>query len=108
MRRLRAISAEAGQGIESSLPDTPNGKCSLLLATALTMESLPASTKVVEPSTGWITLGCRPVEFAQGSTSAAGCPPKAVRMTLREKSLEKHHFVYLLGRGGSLSFDTLF
>src|SRR5437764_1266605 len=62
MRCLRSISAEAGQGFESSLPDTPDGKCPLLLATALTMESLPASTKVVEPSTGRITLRCRPVE----------------------------------------------
>jgi len=37
-------------------PDTPNGKCSLLLAPALTMESLPASTKIIEPSTDRISL----------------------------------------------------
>jgi len=29
-------------GGPSLVPDTPNGKCSLLLATALTMKSLPA------------------------------------------------------------------
>ena len=52
----RSISEEAEQSTRSSLPDTPNGKSSRLLATALTMESLPALTKVVEPSTGRITL----------------------------------------------------
>lgn len=39
--------AEAGPEF-SFVPDTANGKCSLLLAAALTMESLPPFPKVVE------------------------------------------------------------
>ena len=42
-------SAEAGQNFQSSLPDTADGKCTLLLALALTVESLTALPKVVEP-----------------------------------------------------------
>src|ERR1041385_2384935 len=41
---------------------TPNGKSTRLLATALTMESLPALRKVVVPSVRRIDLRCRPVE----------------------------------------------
>jgi len=38
LRRQRSISAGTGQDFQSSLPDTPNGKCSLLLAIAMTIE----------------------------------------------------------------------
>lgn len=47
---------EGDQELESLIPDTPDGKGSLLLAAALTMESLTASTKVVKPCSGWIVL----------------------------------------------------
>jgi len=50
---------------ESSLPDTPNGKGVLLLATALTMEGLPASTKVVEPSTRRVKLEGRELRSSE-------------------------------------------
>jgi hypothetical protein len=46
------ISAEAGQSFQSSLPDTPNGNCHLLLTRALAVESLAALAKVVEPRSG--------------------------------------------------------
>ena len=37
-RCSRSMSAEAGQSFQSSLPDTSNGKCHLLLAIAMTIE----------------------------------------------------------------------
>src|SRR5688572_20071366 len=48
--------------VQASFPDTPNGKCSLLLTTALTKQSAPALSKVVEHCTGRILFCCRPVE----------------------------------------------
>ena len=55
------IDRDAGKAA-SSVPDTANGKCSLLLATVLTVESRPAGSKVVEPCTGGIDLRSRPVK----------------------------------------------
>jgi hypothetical protein len=65
--RERGGSNDAGGGRPArkcapSIPDTPNGKCSLFLAAALTIKSQPAVGKVVEPRTGRIVFRCRPVE----------------------------------------------
>ena len=43
-------SEEAGQSVQSSLSDAPNGKSSRLLTAVLTVESQPALAEVVVPS----------------------------------------------------------
>src|SRR5438132_8863128 len=48
--------------ISERVPDTPNGNCHLLVAIALTIESEPASTKVVERCADRIVFRCGPVE----------------------------------------------
>src|SRR5437879_10339581 len=51
-----------GPALQPSLPDTSHGHGHLLVAFPLTIERQPAFSKVVEPSTDRIRVGCRPIE----------------------------------------------
>jgi hypothetical protein len=48
----RGLFQQSGTEFQSSLRDTPNGNCHLLLAPTLAIESLAALAKVVEPGSG--------------------------------------------------------